>query len=79
MRYFANFNANNGISHKTAITGFNKKELLKRIRSISLGNRFQGNECTWTVWDENDKVVFQGGYYIGVGIRYGVYNYKNLY
>lgn len=78
MKYFANFFANNGTSYREPIEGYNKKELLKRIRSIALGNRFQGNKCTWMVWDEKGELVFQG-YYEGTRISYATYNYKFLY
>ena len=78
MRYFANFNANNGTSYREPIEGYNKKELLKKIRSIALGNRFQGSMCTWMVWDEKGELVFQGCY-DGKKISYALYNYKFLY
>ena len=69
MRYYANFSANNGTHMMTPIEDSNKSRIIKSIRNIANGNRFDGGECAWSVWDQNDKVVAKGGT-LSDGTRY---------
>lgn len=55
MKYYANFNANNGTSYGKPITGTNKAELIKDIRSIAEAERFAGNECSWCVYTKDSN------------------------
>lgn len=79
MEYYAIFSANNGTSFMRPITGSNKCKLLKDIREIALANMFAGSSASWYVDDANGKTVYGGAYIPGVGIRYEIYNYKQLY
>lgn len=77
MKYYGTFSANNGSTcSMEAIEFANKKDANDTMREIALGNTFQGNSCTWSVTDENNRTVFQGSYNPGCGIRYEVKNYK---
>ena len=61
MKYFANYNANNGTRFQEPIEGTNKDQIIKDIREIAEGNRFDGSTCSWEVWTENGKEVASGG------------------
>lgn len=78
MKYRANFYANNGTSLMSEIEGTNKWKLLKEIREIALLERFIGSEASWYVEDENGTTVFQGAYIPQVGIRYSIFNRKEV-
>ena len=60
MKYFANFNVNNGTMLQKDIEGTNKKELAKRIAKSAKANVYVGNEFSWNVWDEDDIIVMAG-------------------
>lgn len=61
MAYFANYNANNGTRFAKDIEDTNLRRLIKDIRDIAEGARFQGNECTWYVVDADGTEVARGG------------------
>lgn len=60
MKYFANFNANNGTCYDHDITDTNKARIIRRIANTANGNRFAGNECSWHVLDEQGNCVAAG-------------------
>lgn len=60
MRYFANFNANNGTHFADDITDTNKNRIIETINGIANGNRFEGNECSWIVRNELGECVAAG-------------------
>ena len=73
MKYYANFDANNGTHYGTPITGTNKKELIKDIRSIAEAERFAGNECCWCVYikdSDGDSVSVARGGMVSNGCRW---------
>lgn len=61
MKYFANFKANNGTHYQNPIEDTNKARIIKDIRDIAEGNRFENSECSWLVWDETGTEVARGG------------------
>lgn len=80
MKYYGTFSANGGSTYSgTAVEFTNKKVANATIRNIAIGNTLAGNGCYWRVTDEDGKIVFSGGYYPGIGIRYGVNDYKSIY
>jgi hypothetical protein len=60
MKYYANFNANNGTRYAKDITDTNKERIIKTISSVANGNRFAGNDCSWRVHNEHGKCVAYG-------------------
>lgn len=78
MKYKANFNSNNSTTLMSEIEGTNKWKLLKDIREIALSGRFIDSKASWYVEDENGKTVFHGGYFPKVGIRYSIFNRKEV-
>lgn len=61
MKYYANFNANNGTSWINSMEDTNKARLIKSVRSTAEGERFVGSTCRWWVCDENGTYVAYGG------------------
>lgn len=61
MKYFANFLANGNTYYRDELEYTNKKTAIAEIRSIANANRFAGNECNWSVYDDNGKCVAGGG------------------
>lgn len=55
MRYYANFQANNGTTFSQPIESENKNDLIKTIRSVAEAERFSGNTCSWKVWYDDYK------------------------
>lgn len=60
MKYYANFNANNGTHNTEDITDTNKARIIKTIRRIANANRFTGNTCNWTVKNEKGQCIAAG-------------------
>jgi hypothetical protein len=54
MKYYANYTANNGTTLMNPLTGTNKNELIKDIRHLANGERFDKNTCSWCVWIEKN-------------------------
>lgn len=72
--YKANFKANNGTRFMNPIEGTNLKKIIKDIREIAEGERFEGNECSWWVYTEEDgrdTAVAAGGM-MSDGTRYRI-------
>lgn len=65
MIYYANFSANNGTRLIEPITGTNKRNLEKRIRSLAEAERFSGNVAKWYVWYEDDSAYKR--FYVAAG------------
>lgn len=63
MKYYANYNANDGTRMEKDITGTNKKEIIRIIRDIANGERYTGHSCTWTVYDQHGHCAAKGGTY----------------
>ena len=61
MKYFANYNANNGTSLLNDLCDTNLRRITKDIRDIAEGNRYDGNECRWRVTDETGRELAAGG------------------
>lgn len=61
MKYYANFDANNGTHWMHAIEGTNLKEMIRDIRGTAEAERFPGNACCWWVKDEEGRPVAMGG------------------
>lgn len=59
MKYKANYTANNGTTMMHPIEGNNKKQRLKDIKDIAMGNRFAGNSASWWVEDENGNTIYE--------------------
>lgn len=59
MKYRANYTANNGTTMMHPIEGNNKKQLLKDIREIAMGNRFAAHSASWWVEDENGNTIYE--------------------
>jgi hypothetical protein len=59
MKYRANYTANNGTTMMHPIEGNNKKQLLKDIKDIAMGNRFAGNSARWWVEDESGNTIYE--------------------
>ena len=59
-KYTANYTANNGTTMLKPIEDTNIKRIISDIREIAEGNRFQDNECKWSVYCE-DTCVAEGG------------------
>lgn len=80
MRYYANFNANNGTRFINPITDTNKARLIKRIRQTAAAERFKGNTASWYVWYEDKS--FYKPCYVAAGViydwGYGRYNKDEL-
>ncbi len=64
MKYYANYNANGGLTLKEPITGTDKKEIIKEIKKIAEGKRKKGGFCCWNVWCIKDEE------YIDIAIGY---------
>lgn len=60
MKYYANFNANNGTHLAKDIIDTNKKRIIQTISQIANENRFDNNTCCWNVYDERGKNVAAG-------------------
>ena len=68
--YQANFYANNGTRFIKPIEDTNLKRIIKSVRETAEGERFLGNECSWSVWiKESDEEVASGGV-CSNGMRY---------
>lgn len=78
MQYYGNFSVNNGTTMPECITNNNKHNLLKDLKEMAMGERFEGNVASWWIKDENDDLVFDARFIPGVGVRYSVYNYKSM-
>ena len=62
MKYFANFNANNGTRLMHDRLSNNKRKLEKSIRESAEAHRYQGNECSWSVYEcKTGKCIAAGG------------------
>lgn len=59
-KYYANMSVNNGTHFKKDLEGTNKKELKARISSIARANCFVGNYYSWTIWNEQERIVAAG-------------------
>lgn len=61
MKYSANFLANNNTRFMTPIQSNNKNKLIRDIRSIAAGNRFQGSQASWCVFEtDSGRPIAEG-------------------
>lgn len=67
--YYANFNANNGTRFQKPIEDTNLKRIIKSVRETAEGERFANNECSWSVWVE-DESRSSGCRYLAAGGMY---------
>ena len=61
MKYYANFNANNGTSWINDMEFTNKAEAIRSVRETAEGERFHNNSCSWYVKDESGNEIANGG------------------
>lgn len=76
--YTANYNSY-GTMLQNAITGTNKKQLLKDIIAITKGNTPAGNMACFWVSDQSDKEVYFGTLWQTGKITFEIYNYQYRY
>ena len=67
--YYANFSANNGTYLQNPIEDTCLERIIKDVRAIAEGNRLAGNECSWSVWVE-DESRMSGCRYLAAGGMY---------
>lgn len=61
MEYYARWKANNNTGPMEDLTDTNKNRLIRDVRSIANGNRYDGNTCEWWVWDSDNYILAAGG------------------
>jgi len=60
MKYYANYNANNGTQMMKPIESDNLEQIIKDIMEIAEGERFAGSACKWTVCETSGELVAAG-------------------
>lgn len=59
-KYYANYNVNNGQHVRPSYEYTSKREAIRSIREIALGNVYAGNAGSWTVTNLDGEIIASG-------------------